>query len=454
MQRDDRAHHLSDRSAEDLAAALARAGVDGVAVSYVDNSGIARAKAVPITRLAHAVRWGIGMSPVFDVFLYDDSITASPTSTGPVGDLRLFPDLDRLVVLAAQPGWAWAPLDRRTQAGDAHPGCQRTFARRMSARAAERGLEVRMGFEIEWMLDARVGSDFVPATAGPAYGMDRLIEVSDYCREVLQALAAEAVQVQQLHPEYSPGQFEVSVDPTDPVGAADRNLLVRHTIRALTHRAGMRCTFAPAVIPGGVGNGAHLHLSLWRDGRNLLAGGPGPHGLTEEGEAFLAGVLDGLPALVAVGAPSVASYLRLVPQRWAGPYRCWGTENREAGLRLIEGAHANAEIKCLDASANPYLVVGATLALGLAGLERGDALPREVTVDPAVLSEEELAAAGGARLPTSLAEALEHYRRSEVLEEAMGDALFGTFAAVREAELAHFADAEEAEIVAATRFRY
>ena len=456
MQRDDRAHHLSERSAEALAASLAGAGVVGLAASYVDNSGIARVKTVPVVRLAHAARSGIGMSPVFDVFLFDDSSTASPTSTGPVGDLRLFPDLEALVVLAAQPGWAWAPLDRRTQQGEPHPGCQRTFARRMAARAAEQGLDVRMGFEVEWVLDAGAGDEFVPATAGPAYGMDRLIEVSDYCRDLLRALAAEDVEVQQLHPEYSPGQFEVSVDASDPVGAADRNLLVRHTVRAVTQRAGMRCSFAPAVVAGGVGNGAHLHVSLWRDGRNLLAsgGGVGRHGLAEDAEAFLAGVLDGLPALLAVGAPSVASYLRLVPQHWAGPYRCWGTENREAGLRLIEGANANAEVKCLDASANPYLVVGAALALGLAGVERGAKLPPEVTVDPATLSEEELAAAGGARLPTSLDEALEHYRRSEVLAEAMGDALFGTFAAVREAELAHFAGASEEEIVAATRFRY
>src|SRR5690349_12605044 len=76
------------RLAEDLAAE----GVVAVAVSYVDNSGIARAKAFPVTRLEHAATRGIGMSPVFDVFMFDDAITASPASTGPVGDLRLIPD--------------------------------------------------------------------------------------------------------------------------------------------------------------------------------------------------------------------------------------------------------------------------------------------------------------------------------------------------------------------------
>ena len=443
------------REVADLVADLASMGVVGVAASYVDNSGIARVKTVPVGRLENAVTHGIGMSPVFDVFSFDDAITASPSSTGPVGDLRLFPDLERLVVLAAQPGWAWAPLDRRTQEGEPHPGCQRTFARRMAERLAERGLRASMGFEAEWVLDADAGNEFVPATSGPAYGMDRLIEVSDYCRELLQVLDAQSIEVLQLHPEYAPAQFEVSVAPTDPVAAADRVLLVRHTIRAVTGRAGMRCSFAPAMTVGGVGSGCHLHTSLWREGRSLMSGGPGPYGLSDEAQAFVAGVLDGLPALLAVGAPSAASYLRLIPQRWAAPYQCWGRENREAGVRLAAaGAHANAEVKCLDGAANPYLLVGAVLALGLDGIERGLELPPEVTVDPATLSAAELAAAGASRLPSSLGAALEHFRRCDVLAEAMGPALFETIVAVRETEVERFAGDSEEEIVAATRFRY
>ena len=322
----------------------------------------------------------------------------------------------------------------------------------MSARAAELELSVQMGFEAEWVLDAGVGEEFVPATSGPGYGMDRLIEVSDYCRDLLTALAAQSVEVEQLHPEYAPAQFELSAGPAAPVAAADRVLLVRHTIRAVTRRAGMRCSFAPAITPGGVGNGCHLHTSLWREGRNLMIGGPGAHGLCEEAEAFVAGVLEGLPELLAVGAPSVASYMRLIPERWSGPFRCWGRENREAGIRLVAGPPtANFEVKCIDATANPYLLVGSVLALGLAGVERGLKLPPEVTVDPASLADEE---AGAPLLPRSLREALEHFRVSEVLAEAMGPALFETIAAVRETELAHFAEATDETIVAATRLRY
>ncbi|HLN06667.1 MAG TPA: glutamine synthetase family protein [Acidimicrobiales bacterium] len=443
-----------------LATGLSSSGVEAVALTYVDNSGITRVKAVPTAKLKSAVTSGVGMSPVFDVMMLDDSVTASGTSTGPVGDLRLYPDLRRLVELAAQPGWAWAPVDRRSQTGEAHPQCHRSFAARMTERAAARGLAASMSFELEWVLDAGDGDDFVPAAAGPAYGMTRLIERSDYLRELLHALARQSVTVEQIHPEYAAGQYEVSVAHSDPVGAADDSVLVRQTIRAVGSRLGLRTSYSPSVVAGTVGNGCHLHVSLWRDGRNMFTGGDGPHGLSQEAEAFTAGVLEELPALCAIGAPSVASYLRLVPQHWAGAFRCWGLENREAAVRLVtgtrghEGRGANAEVKSFDASANPYLVVGAVLAAGLAGIAGGLRLGPEVSVDPASLDDGERARLGVSRLPTSLGEALEHYEKSEILAEALGHELYETIAAVRRAEIELFAAASPDEIAAATRWRH
>ncbi|WP_436772411.1 glutamine synthetase, partial [Yinghuangia sp. YIM S09857] len=381
------------------AAELTARDVTGVVVGWIDNAGVCRVKTVPVRQLEHAAAWGVGAAPCFDVFLVDDSITESTWIGGPVGDLRLVPDLDRLVPLAAQPGWAWAPGDRVTQDGHVHPGCARQFTRRMCDAAADRGFALRAGFEVEWIA-ARAGSADRAAgvteagampevsTDGPAYGMTRVVECSDYLRDILRALDAQGLTVLQLHPEYTPGQFEVSVAAEDPVGAADSAVLVRHTVRAVSARHGLRVSFAPVVTPGAVGNGGHLHLSLWRDGLNLMHGGDGRHGLTAPGEAFLAGIVDALPALVAVGAPSMASYLRLVPSHWAGAYRCWGLENREAAVRLITGSAgeresgANAEVKCFDAAANPYLAMGAVIAAGLDGVARGAELPPETTVDP------------------------------------------------------------------------
>lgn len=299
------AHAERAARARAVAARLSAEGVDGVALGWVDNAGLTRVKTVPVRGLEHAAAWGVGAAPCFDVFLVDDSITSSPLIGGPAGDLRLIPDLERLVKLAAQPGWAWAPADRFAQDGTPHPGCQRQFARRMVQAAEQRGLTLRAGIEIEWVvaLDGPPEQPPVYPTHGPAYGMHRLTDLSDYLRDLLRALEEQGLAVLQLHPEYAPGQFEVSVAAEGPVAAADTTVLVRNTIRAVSARHGLRVSFAPAVEPGGVGNGGHLHLSLWRGERNLGQGGPGRYGLTAEAESFLAGVLAELPALLALRGP-------------------------------------------------------------------------------------------------------------------------------------------------------
>ena len=446
--------------ARELTEALSARGIRAVALSQVDNAGVTRVKTVPLSVLERAVKYGIGMSPVFEVFMVNDSITSSDEVGGPVGDLRLMPDPSAVKVLAAQPGWAWAPVDKHTQDGEVYPGCQRTFAKRMARRATDAGIEVRMTFELEWFQAAASSEIQSPIHTGPAYGLPVLATISDYARDLIVALEDEGIGVDQFHPEYAMGQLEISVAPADPVGAADTTVLVRQTIRAMAARHGMRASFSPVVIAGDVGNGGHVHFSLWRDGKNLFHGGAGPYGMTETGEAFVAGVLAELPALVAVGSPSVPSYLRLIPSHWAGAFACWGRENREAAIRFVTGmvgtreAAANTEVKCFDLSANPYLVAGALIAAGLAGVEKDLGRPDEVTIDPGGLSVDELSSRGIQRLPQSVEEALSHLEKSDVLRDAMGPMLFGPFTAVRRAEAEAFAGQDPEKIVAAHRWRY
>jgi glutamine synthetase len=235
---------------------------------------------------------------------------------------------------------------------------------------------------------------------------------------------------------------------------------VRQTIRAVSEQHGYRPTFAPTVVPGEVGNGHHLHFSLWRDGRDLMTGGAGAEGLTGEGSAFLAGVIDHLPALLAIGAPSVASYLRLQPEHWAGDFQCWGLENREAAVRLVAGPTrsgrwaANAELKCIDATANSYLIAGAVVAAGLDGIATGATLPPPLSVDPGGLSDAERTAAGAARLPSDLATSNACLAEDRALADALGPHLAGAIDAVRRAEVDRFTDADDATIAALTRWRH
>ena len=458
MDNEDRS--AREQQAGEFVGELEDSGVVGVALTYVDNAGITRVKAVPVAKLPAAAAWGVGMSPVFDAFRLDDMIMSGTYSGSPVGDLRLHPDLNRLTVLAGQPGWAWAPVDRYGQNGAGHPQCSRLLAARMMEALAEHGLTAWMAFEVEWAVSSGDGDDFVAACQGPAYGMSRISELSDYSVDLLSALASQGVSVEQFHPEYGAGQLEVSVAAETPVNAADTFVLVRETIRAVSLRHGLRASFSPKVEVEGVGNGAHVHLSLWSDDTNVMTGSDGGFGLSRTGASFSAGILDRLPALLAVGAPSIASYLRLIPSHWAGAFAAWGLENRETALRFVTGpagtqhTSANLEVKCLDATANPYLVIAGLLAAGLAGLAEEARLPDPVTFDPASISSRERAEAGIAPLPSSLADSVAAFESEPALQAAFGAELATTITESRRHEIELFADSAPEEIVALTRWKH
>jgi len=446
--------------AEQLVRTLVERDIEMVATTFVDNAGITRVKSVPLRRLPQLAAWGVGASTSFDYFRFDDWLAAPPGGTAPVGDLRVIPDLRRVVPLAAQPGWAWAPGDRYRQDGEPHERCNRLLLQRLVNAAATDGLDIKAAIEIEWVVSAGDGDDFVSAAGGPAYGMSRLIGVSDYARDVIDALSAEGIRVEQFHPEYAAGQLEVSVAAESPVEAADTSVLVRSTIRAVGRRYNYRTSFSPKVEAEGVGNGGHVHLSVWRDQQNLMAGGNGPSGLTQVGEAFAAGILDRLPALLALGSPSVVSYLRLVPSHWAGVFACWGLENREAALRMITGSAgstdwaANLEVKCVDLTANPYLLLAGLLAAGCAGVAGGARLPEPVDMDPAALPPEELEKRGIRRLPTSLRESTDALAADSGLRDALGATLVESVIAVRESEIEEFAEASAHEVVRVFRWTH
>jgi glutamine synthetase len=446
--------------AEQLVRTLVERDVDMVATTFVDNAGITRVKSVPLRRLPQLAAWGVGASTSFDYFRFDDWLAAPPGGTAAVGDLRVIPDLRRVVPLAAQPGWAWAPSDRYRQDGEPHERCNRLLLQRLVDAAAADGLEIKTAIEFEWVVSAGDGDDFVSAAGGSAYGMSRLIGVSDYGREVINALSAEGIRVEQFHPEYAAGQLELSVAAESPVEAADTSVLVRSTIRAVGRRYNYRTSFSPKVEAEGVGNGGHVHLSVWRDRHNLMAGGDGPCGLTPVGEAFAAGILERLPALLAIGSPSVVSYLRLVPSHWAGVFACWGLENREAALRMITGSAgsgdwaANLEVKCLDLTANPYLLLAGLLAAGSAGVADEAQLPEPIDMDPAALPPEELEKRGIRRLPTSLRESTDALAADSGLRDALGSELVESVIAVRESEIEQFAEASAEDVVRAFRWTH
>jgi glutamine synthetase len=438
---------------------LAEAGVVGATIAWADNNGIPRSRTVPVGRLPEVSAVGVGITTLFAVFDSHDAITYGHEGLAtPSGDIRLVPEMGRLVRLAGQPSFAWAPGRLVAPDGSAWPYDQRGALEAQVARAEALGLEVRAGYEIEFFI-GRDADDLRPAHAGPAYSPHALLAIDGFAAQLLADLAANGLEIGQLHAEYGMAQVELTLPARDPLDAADDQLLARQTIHAAARARGLRASFAPLVTAQGVGNGWHIHSSVLRDGENLMAG-DGPHGLGREGAAWIAGLLRDLPAVVALTAPSVPSLIRLRPGYFASAYTFWGVQNREAALRYVPGAPlpgrhtANVELKPSDASANPYLALAAVIAAGLGGIEDGVSLPEPIQDDPGTWTEGERAARGVARLPATPAEQQAALLGSERIRAALGDERLGAFLAVRRADATWAAERDLDAAVAAHLWRY
>jgi glutamine synthetase len=441
--------------------ALEEQGVRAVILGFVDPSAIVRVKCVPISRFPAAADTGVGLSTLFNVATSSDGFAELPGYIdGPSGDLRVIADPDATVPLIAMPGWAWSQVDQHTQDGEVYAGCPRSFLRRAVEKVSGAGLSVRAAYEFEFSAGRDLEDGGVePAHRGPGYSDSALIANHELALDLITTLEEQGLGMQQFHPEFTEGQFEISIAPRDPLAAADVSIVLRESVRAVARRHGWRTSFSPRTF-GPVGNGVHLHLSLWDGDRNVLAGGNGPEGLTDVGESFVAGILRELRAIVAITCPSPISYLRLQPHHWSGATQCWGLENREAAIRFIRGMGrtgpdgTNVEVKPIDGTANPFLALGAILAAGLDGIRKGDRLPPATIEDPSGLPDTERARRGVRLLPTSLPEAIEELAGSEVLRDAMGEFLFETFLETRRQESEHYRDMQEADIIRFYRWRY
>jgi glutamine synthetase len=221
--------------------------------------------------------------------------------------------------------------------------------------------------------------------------------------------------------------------------AADRNIIFRETVHAIAARHGFKASFLPKIYADKAGNGCHLNLSLWHGDRNALADPAGPAGLSPVGLAFVAGLLEHLPALMAVTTPSCNSYRRIRPHFWSGAYRCWGADNREAAVRVPTDpggrGSQRVELKTCDASANPCLALGAALTAGLDGIRRRLTVPEPVAIDPGDWTDAERRARRIDALPGDLGTALAHLQRDQLLLDALGSKLARAFMAVRHMEL-------------------
>jgi glutamine synthetase len=437
-------------------AAIAALAVDGVTAligTVVNPAGLIHAKTVPLARAAAFVDPGLGASPVWHVFAIDQAGVVTGDAIGVVGDLRI--RIDPAAVRVLGDGLAWAPGDFFTQDGSPDPFCSRGTLRRVEARLKAAGFEALVGHEMEFVLVEPDGAP-LPSQLWAQYGLAGVLEHEGFVRDVLEAAAASGVAIEQLHPEYGVNQFELSLAPLAPVAAADQLILMRIIVGRVARKYGVRVSLSPVPFAGSVGSGAHQHFSLTRDGEPILAGVPGPGGMTSPGKSAIAGLLAGLPDAQGVLSGSILSGLRMQPGFWSGAHVCWGTENREAAVRFVAGGDANprganVEVKVVDPSANPYFATAAILGLALDGIERNLPLPPEVTVNPALLTPDERAAAAVTQLPSDQTEVIDALAASTLVRGILGDSAVEAIVAVRRYEQEQYGDLTDDEL--AQKFR-
>jgi glutamine synthetase len=427
------------------------AGLRLVRFLWCGNDGTVRAKASSMHGLEGRIRSGIGLTVAMQAMNSLDQLQPVE-GMGPVGEVRLVPDPATFRVVPYAPHTGAMVVDHVQLDGAPAPVCQRCFLKRMEEQLAARGARLEVAFENEFSLATRVDGRFVPIDSGLCFSTISATAAQDFVDELAAALDAQGIVFEQYYSELGHGQHEISTGHAPALRAVDEQILTRETIRGVAGRQGLVASLAPKPWLDNAGNGGHIHFSLWDvDGdRNRFHDGSAPDRLSAEARAFVAGVLEHLPGLCGLTAPSFNSYHRIVPQYWAGAFVCWGHDNREAPVRVpsvfrdMEEASTNVELKSADASCNPYLAVGGLIAAGLDGIERGLEPPEPVEVDPATIDERERARRGIVRLPATQEEALDALAADDMLTRALGPVLAEAYLTVRRSEWAAYSAGDEA----------
>ena len=407
-----------------------------IRILWCDNANIIRAKAVYLN-FPENLKYYVGISEAQQAIpvVYDEIIGESGLS--PVGEVYLMADMSSFTSIPYSPGHGRAMGDM-IKNGKTWSNCPRGFLKKMTSEAAKMNVSIKGAFENEFYLLKKTEEGISPVDNTPfasTYSMDLNKEIIE---DIVNALIAQNIEVQQYYPESGPGQQEITIRYTDAIRACDNQIAFRETVRAIASKHGLIASFLPKIFQDKSGNGCHLHLSLWNENKNILGGPENKYGISKIGSQFIAGILHHLPALMAITTPISNSYRRIIPNCWSGAFQCWGIDNREAAIRVIsepDGTVKNFELKTLDASSNPYLAFGAVVAAGLDGIKCKMELENPIQENPENLQKESPADYKIRLLPSKLDEAISYLEKDKVILDAMGYKLSKAYIAVKKAEL-------------------
>ena len=408
-------------SLDSIRTEVEKRGIEFFFAQFVDLYGRPSAKLVPAQHLDDLVEEGAG----FAGFAAGEigQVPADP-------DIAAIPDLDSFTPVPWQPNLARFACDVTVE-GQAWPYCPRTILKNVIAKAAEQGYEFKIGIELEYFLvtqneDGSIEiADKYDTLDKPCYDMagltrryDFLTTVSKYCNELGWGNYAN-------DHEDANGQFEQNFQYADALTTCDRAIFFRYMVHTLAEQHGFIATFMPKPFTNLTGNGAHMHMSLWKDGENVFADDSDPRGLGLSSLAynFVGGLKTHARASSALTAPTVNSYKRLKPgstssgATWSPVWISYGFNNRTQMLRINPG---RIEDRTIDGSCNPYLAAAAVLIAGLDGIEKGLDAGEPNGENLYTKSYDELTARGLRSLPANLLDATVELERDDVLRAAFG----------------------------------
>jgi glutamine synthetase len=425
--------------------------VDLVALVCCDLGAIVRGRSLASANLAASAMLGVGWVPA-NLALTPLGPLAEPSPFDSTGDLRLVPDLDTRVRLDADGDAVALELvlcDIVELDGRPWECCPREFLRgALADLEAELGVRVRASFEHEFQLLGG-GRPALP------FSLEAQRLAEPFPSRVFGALEQAGASPERFMAEFASHQFEIPVRSAGGLAAADRAVIVREVVREVARRSGTRASFAPLLDVHEAGNGVHVHVSLLdASGKPALYDGARPASLSELGGSFAAGILEHAAALTALTAASPVSAARLAPHRWGAGAACLAQQNREALLRLppivpLAGDPAGQlrlEYRGADATANPYLALGALVRAGLDGVRRALPAPPILDRDPTQLDEAESERFGVGRLPASLQDALAALAADDVVRGWLSPLLYDAYVSVKRAEVDAASEVDLAEL--------
>jgi len=398
----------------DLVAAAKEKNIKYFLISFTDLLGTQRSKLVPAEAIATMAKNGAGFAG-FATWL--DMTPADP-------DLFAIPDPDSLMQLPWKPevGWLAADLWMNGKPVEQAP---RNMLKRLKARAAEKGLQLKSGVECEFFLIAPDGYDIKDTAdrqSKPCYDQSALMRRFDVVREISDGMLQLGWRPYQTDHEDANGQFEMNWDYDDALVTADRHAFFKYMVKSIAENHEMRATFMPKPFSNLTGNGCHVHVSLWKDGKNAFEDDNGELGVSSLGYNFIGGIIHSADALASILNPTVNSYKRINAPRttsgatWSPSSVTYSGNNRTHMIRIPEPGRF--ELRLADGAANPYAMQAAILAAGLDGIDSQRDPGKRLDIN---MYQEGHLIKDAKRLPLNLLDALRALEASELLKHSLGE---------------------------------